>query len=269
MPSPKSKRRTFPTTSINQKSDADQIKTPSINTTSFQSNRFICDFCNARLHAIFQCTKFLDQTVRERIEAECKANLCLYCLRSNHKMENWKSGNCRVCHKSHSTKPHLVSDNDSWLEPSSKKSEKHEARKLNQQDSAQTLNISTKELLVTAIINAFDRDQKVIECRTLVDTCSNADYITEQLASKLHLPIKTVSAAIEALNALNTFTNKIVSTTIQSRLSNFQRYLTFFVIPRISGPLLDAPFHRSGLRIPANIKLADPNFDRPASIDGC
>ena len=119
----------------------------------------------------------------------------------------------------------------------------------------------------TAIVHALDHEQRPIECRTLVDTCSDANYVTEEFASKLHLRCKKTSVAIEALNALNTVTNKLVSTTVRSRLSDFQRHLTFFVIPRISRPLPDTQIDRTRFKIPANLKLADPNFHRPASVD--
>ncbi|XP_017791629.1 PREDICTED: uncharacterized protein LOC108573663 [Habropoda laboriosa] len=60
---------------------------------------------------------------------------------------------------------------------------------------------------------------------------------------------------------------KAVSTTIQSRLSNYRRTLSFFTIPRISERIPDVPLDRSQLRIPANVHLADPSFHQPGEID--
>ncbi|XP_076384105.1 uncharacterized protein LOC143261872 [Megalopta genalis] len=99
------------------------------------------------------------------------------------------------------------------------------------------------------------------------DTCSNANYITERFVKKLRLTQRAASATIEALNDLNTLSDKVVSTTIKSKTSKFQRDLTFLVIPNISGPIPDTNIDRSKLRIPVNLKLADPNFHRPASVD--
>ncbi|XP_046144681.1 uncharacterized protein LOC123988477 [Osmia bicornis bicornis] len=121
--------------------------------------------------------------------------------------------------------------------------------------------------MATAIILVMDRDQKPIECRTLIDTCSNANFITEDLASKLRLPAKQHTTTIEALNQLSTVTTQIVSTSIKSRLSNFKRTLTFITIPRISGPIPDQQIDRGKIPIPANINLADPHFHRPTSVD--
>ncbi|XP_076231248.1 uncharacterized protein LOC143177269 [Calliopsis andreniformis] len=119
----------------------------------------------------------------------------------------------------------------------------------------------------TAIVTVFDRDQRLIEGRTLLDTCSNANFITENFAAKLRLPTKKLNVAIETLNELNTVTSKLVQATIKSRTSNYQRSLTFFVIPRISSQLPNVQINRTTIQIPANIKLADPNFHKPAAID--
>ncbi|XP_076384045.1 uncharacterized protein LOC143261513 [Megalopta genalis] len=121
--------------------------------------------------------------------------------------------------------------------------------------------------MATAVVDVLDCDQKPLECRTLIDTCSNANYITQRFAKKLRLPQRAASATIEALNDLNTLSDKIVSTAIKSKTSRFQRDLTFLVIPNISGPIPDTNIDRSKLRIPVNLKLADPNFHRPASVD--
>ncbi|XP_043258558.1 uncharacterized protein LOC122400888 [Colletes gigas] len=100
-----------------------------------------------------------------------------------------------------------------------------------------------------------------------MDTCSNANFITEEIAMRLRLPCKQTSVAIEALNELNTITSRLVSATIRSRVSTYQRTLTFHIISKISGPLPNVPIDRSNLTIPSNIKLADPNFHQPAAID--
>lgn len=120
--------------------------------------------------------------------------------------------------------------------------------------------------MATAIVNVLDRDEQPTECRILVDTCANANFITENLATKLRLPKKKLPVAIETLNAINMATNQIVATTIESRSSNYKRNLTFFTIPRISGLLPYTQIDRTKLQIPANIRLADPHFHQPAPV---
>lgn len=121
--------------------------------------------------------------------------------------------------------------------------------------------------MATAVVDVLDRDRKPIECRTLLDTCSSVNFITNDLAKRLRLPTRENRTTIEALNQLNTIANKLVSTSIKSRISGFQRTLTFFVISRIAGPIPDQQIDRSRLAIPTNINLADPHFHRPTRVD--
>nr|XP_033338067.1 uncharacterized protein LOC117226949 [Megalopta genalis] len=121
--------------------------------------------------------------------------------------------------------------------------------------------------MTTAIVEVAGRDQPSIPCRALVDTCANANFITEEFVAKLQHPVTKSAATIETLNAMRTVTSKIVKTTIKSRLSNYKRDLTFFTIPRIAGFVPEEPIDRGQLSIPANIPLADPHFYRPAPVD--
>ncbi|XP_076660298.1 uncharacterized protein LOC143363618 [Halictus rubicundus] len=113
----------------------------------------------------------------------------------------------------------------------------------------------------------MDLDKNPVECRTLLDTCSNANFITESLVKKLRLPTREQSVTIEALNELNTVTNRLVKANIVSRQNNFNRTLEFFVIPRIAGQLPDCQIDRTRVQIPHNIKLSDPHFHKPAPVD--
>ncbi|CAK9831432.1 hypothetical protein ANTRET_LOCUS8425 [Anthophora retusa] len=121
--------------------------------------------------------------------------------------------------------------------------------------------------MATAIVNVLDRDKRTIQCRTLIDTCSNANFITDKLATKLRLPSTRASVAIGTLNQSNTTANRLISTTIKSRLSHYERNLTFFTIPQISESLPETQIDRAALSIPPNVRLADPQFHRPAPID--
>ncbi|XP_017879465.1 uncharacterized protein LOC108624580 [Ceratina calcarata] len=110
-------------------------------------------------------------------------------------------------------------------------------------------------------------DKRPVHCRILVDTCSNANFITEDLANKLRLPSTRAPVAVQGLNQVSTVANKLVSTTTKSRVSNYQRRLTFFTIPQISERTPDTLMDRSKFKIPSNIRLADPQFHQPGKVD--
>ncbi|XP_076394921.1 uncharacterized protein LOC143265617 [Megachile rotundata] len=125
----------------------------------------------------------------------------------------------------------------------------------------------TNGLLATAIIHVLNKDRRPIRSRTLIDTCSNANFITEELAKELRLPSTRAMVSIEGISQSNTLANKIVSATIKSRFNEYQRTLTFLIVPKIAEPIPDIPINRSTIQIPPNIKLADPFFHQPGKID--
>ncbi|KZC15141.1 hypothetical protein WN55_07102 [Dufourea novaeangliae] len=96
---PKSDRRGRPTgySSFSQRSD---WKTPKT------TGRPSCIACNSGSHAEFQCRKFLEMPVAQRIDVARKATLCMNCLLPGHQSDNCIAGRCRVCNQPHNTKLH-------------------------------------------------------------------------------------------------------------------------------------------------------------------
>ena len=81
---------------------------------TFATNRYPkCKICNAENHGAYQCTKFLEMSIEKRIETARKAQLCMNCLRSDHKTDECQAGKCRVCNKAHNTKLHSETYNES------------------------------------------------------------------------------------------------------------------------------------------------------------
>ncbi|XP_076384517.1 uncharacterized protein LOC143263391 [Megalopta genalis] len=128
-------------------------------------------------------------------------------------------------------------------------------------------NSQSNDLLVTAIIHAISRTHKPVTCRALIDTCSTTNFMTQDLAKKLSLPLKHCSIPVGALDTLTTVAKHIVKATIRSRIKNYQRTLTFLVVPNIATAIPGDTIDRATLNIPRNIELADPTFHRPAPID--
>lgn len=65
-----------------------------------------CKICNTGSHPAYQCSKFLDMSVKQRLQAVRKANLCMNCLQADHATEACNGGTCRVCNGHHNTKLH-------------------------------------------------------------------------------------------------------------------------------------------------------------------
>ncbi|XP_063993427.1 uncharacterized protein LOC135171065 [Diachasmimorpha longicaudata] len=121
--------------------------------------------------------------------------------------------------------------------------------------------------MVTAKIKVMNNNNEFINCRTLLDSCSTTNLITERLATILGLHRKKFLASIGGLHNLLTKTQQIVTTTIKSRINDEKRRLTFLIIPSISETVPSQPLDREKIKIPNHLKLADPDFFCPAPID--
>ena len=128
------------------------------------------------------------------------------------------------------------------------------------------IDASLNKLMVTAMVNAYDRNKRPVPCRILIDTCSTANFITEDLATILRLWRKRCNMSIGALNGLATRSSYLVSTTIKSRYNGYSRTLEFLTVPRIASEVPDTQINRAAVLIPSNIYLADPDFHKPALV---
>ena len=121
--------------------------------------------------------------------------------------------------------------------------------------------------MTTAQINISDKENESIKCRALLDTCSTVNLISERVANLLKLPKKKCSIPVGALNELSTTTKHIVTATIKSLHNDYFKTLEFLTIPTISHAVPNEALPRENIPVPANIKLADPEFYKPAPID--
>ncbi|XP_076375571.1 uncharacterized protein LOC143258910 [Megalopta genalis] len=121
--------------------------------------------------------------------------------------------------------------------------------------------------MTTAILQIYDNLNQLTRCRTLLDTCSTANFITERLASRLQLRKKKCSTSITILNQLTTSSISSLTATIRSKSGGFEKTLEFLVIPHISETEPQQHIDRSSIQIPANLQLADPEFHKPAPVD--
>ncbi|XP_076247771.1 uncharacterized protein LOC143187438 [Calliopsis andreniformis] len=216
-----------------------------------------CPICNEQ-HSIWSCETFHNQSVKDRITTVKKSALCTNCLRKGHLPESCRGGSCRICSKRHHTLLHNP-----------------EQSKGNFRDKTATTNLIpnfiinsiTNELLVTAQVNILNNNNQSICCRALIDTCATTNFITESLAKKLEIPSQRCSISVGVLNSISTVSKHTITATIQSKNSDYQRSLTFLTIPSITSFIPDQPINREMIRIPKNLRLADPDFHKPAPVD--
>ncbi|XP_015514777.2 uncharacterized protein LOC107220623 [Neodiprion lecontei] len=120
---------------------------------------------------------------------------------------------------------------------------------------------------MSALIQLRDSSGKFIQARALLDTCATANFITENLTLKLKLPMQTCSLPIGAVNGMQTFSKHLVQVTCKSLDNKFKRPITFLTVNQIADISPSETFPRDKIHLPKNIKLADPQFHIPQTVD--
>ncbi|XP_076660824.1 uncharacterized protein LOC143364275 [Halictus rubicundus] len=214
----------------------------------------ICNICKGS-HYTQYCPKLVSMNVDQRIELIRKSGLCHNCLRSNHATKNCKATACKKCKGKHHTMIHIDNQESNQLS-------------LSPTTTLSTINSPSEVLLSTALIHIADENGTLHTCRILLDSGSQSHFLTDNIVTKLGLRRDAINIPVTGINQITSTINTSVSTTIQSRMSLFSAKLNFLVVPRISGSIPNQAIRAAELKIPANIRLADPNFHKPSRIDG-
>ncbi|XP_036147416.1 uncharacterized protein LOC118647173 [Monomorium pharaonis] len=123
------------------------------------------------------------------------------------------------------------------------------------------------QLMMSAMIRVKNSQGEFRQCRALLDTCASAHFMTERLVRELQLSTSPCSITIGAIDEMNTSARGMVEASFRSIHSEYQKTLTFLIIPKIAENVPNTMFPRGSIHIPANIKLADPQFHLPRPVD--
>jgi len=120
---------------------------------------------------------------------------------------------------------------------------------------------------LTYIRDAEDDQHNYIKCRALLDTCATANFILETIMKRLNLRVVGQTSTVGTINGMITVSKGTVRITTQSIYNEIRKILTCLTIPTITDLTLSEVFSRDRLRMPSNIKLADPDFHLPRPVD--
>lgn len=121
--------------------------------------------------------------------------------------------------------------------------------------------------MTSAVVYIRDNRQKLIKCRALLDTGATANFVSESIAKHLNIHVDIHSSSIGAINGTSTESKGITQITIHSIYDDFCKHLTCLTIPAIADLVPCEIFPRDSVRLPSNIRLADPEFYLPRSVD--
>lgn len=227
-----------------------------------------CFNCNGN-HSIFKCEAFLGLTPAERSNKVKQLRLCFNCLRKNHFLRQCKSfHSCRHCHKKHNTLLHS--------EQVETHLDNNETTSSDTNEQPNTLTVSnhttvedkyTQVLLSTAIIHVEGNDGKLIKCRAILDSGSQSSFMTEELSKQLGLKKSSINIAVVGINQTASAVNQRVQVKLKSLVNSFEQTTLCLILPKITEALPTVSFDKNKLKIPPNIKLADPTFNKTGKID--
>jgi len=218
--------------------------------------KFKCYVCEEP-HAIYKCKKFLDLTVKERRENVIKLKLCTNCLSKHKENSKCKSKGCRKCGEHHNTLLHEnVAEQNVETAPSTS-------------ISAHAASASgAKVLLSTAIIKIFSSSNEPFLARALLDSASQGNFITNNLANKLRLAKHKFDCAISGVNSAECRVSHIVTAEVRARSNAYTKSINFMTLPKITSKLPTGPIHlNKSYAIPEYVEFADPTYAKPGEID--
>lgn len=246
-----------------------------------------CEICKGT-HFVYTCEKLKAMSVPERIEQVKKLKLCMNCLRSSHFVKDCRSDGCKRCRQRHNTLLHLGgedvrrSNNDRRelvVKEQEQKTVANACMDTSQNHYIDSSVVATscnprcniKEnlqiILSTAIIGIKDINGNFVECRALLDSGSQINFITSELAHKLGLKIEKTNVPITGVGQKVSQILHQTHTTIKSRHNGFNVNIPLLIMDNVTANIPVNTFSIETLDIPINLKLADPNFNRSSKID--
>ncbi|XP_062704238.1 uncharacterized protein LOC115254876 [Aedes albopictus] len=224
---------------------ASQLKSSSFTVTAAETK---CVFCDKE-HFNHQCDEFLKLSPCERNARAKKAGRHHTVLHLDSPKPNDDAS------KTDSVKP-VDSDNSSSL-----------------MSNVVTLSCATGSsgykdvLLSTAVANILDVHGNVRLCRILLDSGSQLHLITEAMTTLLGIQREKCATSVVGINGKETHIKHQVMVMLQSRTTSYSENIECLVVPRITGILPAQELNIAEIAIPNDVRLADPEFNRPQRID--
>jgi hypothetical protein len=143
-----------------------------------------CMFCN-KMHPHCTCYELAIASDPQRTEFVKRYRLCYNCLQG-HKVQQCRSSSCRTCGQKHHTLLHKGAPQQRHESSNSKNLDEHQ---LNETAAYCSLKVKprTQILLSTALVKVCDSHGTFHTCRALLDSCSQAHFVTEDLVKRLNL----------------------------------------------------------------------------------
>ncbi|XP_055623484.1 uncharacterized protein LOC129766910 [Toxorhynchites rutilus septentrionalis] len=260
--------------------------------TSTATSTDKCPACNLP-HCLMKCQKFNRFSPSERQQFVATKRLCHNCMRKDHMARNCPSSfSCRLCNRRHHTLLHPGIRESSTNQPGNRDSARPESFTRtgslpvpsNAPDSSQisvtatetTPNIvnctpvkqtSENVFLLTAVVKIVDAYGHDHLARALLDSASQPNLITDRMAQILKLKRAKVNVTIQGAGKMSKVVRESVFTEIKSRKEEFSCGVEFLIMDKVTGNIPSQNVSLTGWKIPSDLVLADPQFNKSQPID--
>ncbi|XP_059225708.1 uncharacterized protein LOC131997872 [Stomoxys calcitrans] len=224
----------------------------------------VCKLCPDERHTIRLCPRFISMNYSDRLSCIKRYKLCLNCFSKAHGVRDCKSAyNCGECQRRHNTLLHRDVPEPVQNAPPAEDPTVGDNTLQVQSCAATRINMV---LLGTVVVNIVYNDE-IFPARALIDSGSEASFISEKLFNQLRLPSKFASTKIFGLNGTTSAQSKrMCSLTIGSRFdAEVVIEATAIVIPHLTSAL--PTFERGIFSSLPDLRLADPEFYKTSHID--
>lgn len=283
----RSKSLTFTDKKSSNNSSASKQATSQVSKLPTKSKVFIandqtkypCKLCSES-HPLFVCPSFLKENVEKRTEIVMKFKLCKNCLRQGHQMKDCNSKNvCKQCGLKHHSSLHRNKETTSQNHAVQTNSTSQEQVKESEEDSVSlmstnhkstTLLSASQTLISTVKVMIQDSQGNWQIVRAILDSGSDENLITQDMANKLGLTLTTIKKSIHGVNNQKTPVRYELNATVKSRYHKHNDYVNkfkFLVFPAITGTLPSFFMDSKQFNLPANYFMADDEFNIPAKVD--
>ena len=124
-----------------------------------------------------------------------------------------------------------------------------------------------RAIIPTAVVIVQDSCGSFQTVRTLLDSCSEINFISEETAKRLKLKFYSVKQEVSGIGDVRAPIKFEVMATIKSRTTEFEWSSIFLVAKTISARQPGEQLEIHSWKLPKDIKLADPLFHKPQRID--
>ncbi|XP_045463807.1 uncharacterized protein LOC123673366 [Harmonia axyridis] len=239
-----------------------------------------CSFCKND-HLIYACPEFLKLESTSRLNETKRLRLCVNCLRVGHLTRECRSAGCRKCNKPHHTLLHFNNRADTSTSSASTQRSSNSEIQSTASSSQQNTSVNNSEialtstntymkpivLLSTALVEILDKHGNPHDCKVLLDSGSQSNFISERICKILGLQMNKINFSISGINQVKSNINYTTFANIHSKTNDYQTTLPCFVLSNIAGNLPSFTFNKNIVKLPQNITLADPNFHESTPVD--